>query len=234
MVVDELTRDFKEAGGMLVLSFGGLTVEQTEDLRNALAAQGIKFRMVRNSLAKLALAEIGLEFDDGVLSGNTAVAYGANEAAIHAAKIFTEKEVKKMGKITLRAALLEGSVLGASDANTLADIPDRDTMNAMLLGVLSGPARSLVSVLSGVPAAVARVLQAHADDPDAVSEAPVAAEEAAAEGAETEAAPEQAEAQAAAEPAAPEEAETPEETPATDEADAPDATAAGEDTPSAD
>ena len=164
MVVDELTREFKEAEGMLLVSFSGLTVSETENLRNALAAQGVKFRMIRNSLAKLAFAEVGLEFDSDILAGNTAVAYGPGEAAIHAAKIFSAKEIKKLGKIKLRAALLEGSILDAKSAKALADIPDRNTMNAMLLAAISGPGRNLLSIINAVPGAVARVIQAHVDN----------------------------------------------------------------------
>lgn len=171
MVVDELTREFKDAGGMLLVSFCGLTVSETEDLRNALAAQGLKFRMIRNSLAKLAFAEVGLEFDSGSFAGNTAVAYGPGEAAIHAAKIFSTKEIKKLGKVELRAALLEGSVLDANNTRALADVPDRDELHAMLLGAISGPGRSLLSIINAVPGALVRVIQAHVDDAEVAPQA---------------------------------------------------------------
>ena len=163
MVTRQLERDLGEAGSMLVVSFGGLTVSETENLRGDLAKSGVKLRMVRNKLARRVLKEKGIEFEDKALIGNTAIAFGDSESAIHAAKILTEKEVKKAGKVKVKAGVLEGSVLGPADANALANIPDTNTMRAMMLGVLSAPARNLVGTLAGLPGGLARVLQARAD-----------------------------------------------------------------------
>jgi large subunit ribosomal protein L10 len=59
--------------------------------------------------------------------------------------------------------MLEGNMLGEADAQALADVPDRDTVNAMILGAISGPARGLVGVLAANPAGLARLLQAKVD-----------------------------------------------------------------------
>lgn len=163
LVVNELTDQFAEVEGMILCAFPGLTVAESEDLRNQLAEKGAKFRMVRNSLARRVFAERGLEFDGEALKGNTAVAYGSVEATIGAAKILTSKEVKKAKKVKVKAGLLEGRVLNAQDAIAVADMPDQDTLRAQLLGCISGPARGLVSALNGLPSGLARVLQAHAD-----------------------------------------------------------------------
>jgi large subunit ribosomal protein L10 len=119
--------------------------------------------MVRNNLAKRVMTKRGLEFSEEAFIGNTGIAYGDAEAAISAAKVFTDKEIKKAG-VKLKAGLLDGEVLGPKDAVKLADIPDRDTLRAQLLGCLSGPARGLASVINAVPSSVARVLQARADE----------------------------------------------------------------------
>jgi len=163
LVVKELTEEFKEAEGMVVVTFGGLTVEETENIRGSLAEKGVKMRMVRNKLARLVLKERGVEFDEKALLGNTAIAYGDAEGAINAAKVFSDKEVKKAGKIKFKAGVLDGDVLDGASASQLADVPDRDTLNAQLLGVISGPARGLASIINAVPSSVARVIQAHAD-----------------------------------------------------------------------
>jgi large subunit ribosomal protein L10 len=164
MVVKELVDELGQAEAMLVVSFGGLTVAETEDLRGSLAEKGVQMRMVRNRLARIVLKERGVEFDDKAIAGNTAIAFGDPEGAIGAAKIFTEKAVKKAGKVKVRACLLEGAILGAAEANALANVPDKLTLRAMMLGVISGPARSLVGVLNGLPSGVARVLSARADE----------------------------------------------------------------------
>lgn len=163
LVVHELTTEFTDVDGMVLVAFPGLSVEESESLRDQLAEKGARFRMVRNSLARRVFAERGLEFDGEALKGNTAIAYGSVEATIGAAKVFTSPEVKKAKKVKIKAGLLEGRVLGTQDATAIADMPDQDTLRAQLLGCISGPARGLVSALNGLPSGLARVLQAHAD-----------------------------------------------------------------------
>lgn len=163
LVCREYADEFRDADGMLFVSFGGLTVGESSNLRKELAAQGIKFRMIRNSLAARVLKERGRELPGHALVGNTAVAYGEAEHAILAAKVLSTPAVKKAGKVQLKAGVLEGRVIDAADAAALADIPDRATLRARVLGCIAGPARGLVSVLNAVPAGVTRVLQAHVD-----------------------------------------------------------------------
>jgi len=125
MVMKELESEFKDSTGMLVVSFHGLTVEESEGLRGNLAEKGVKVRMVRNKLVRRVLKDRGFEFDEAALLGNTAIAYGDAEAAIHAAKVFTEKDVKKAGKVQVKAGVLDGDVLDASSATQLADVSGR-------------------------------------------------------------------------------------------------------------
>ena len=163
LVCKELESEFEGIDGMVLVSFAGLSVEESESLRDALAEKGVSFRMVQNKLARRVLADKGMEFPAEALQGNTGIAYGDAEAAINAAKIFSDPEVKKAGKVTIKAGMLEQNVLGKSDAAQLANVPDRDTLRAKILGCISGPARGLVGTLNALPSGLARVLQAHAD-----------------------------------------------------------------------
>ncbi|MCP3919157.1 MAG: 50S ribosomal protein L10 [bacterium] len=162
MVVRELDQELGAADGMVVVSFSGIDVATTQNVRGDLAEKGARFMMVRNNLARRVLAEKGIEFDDGTFTGNTAIAYGDTESAISAAKVLTDTQIKKAG-VKVKAGLLDGEVLGPADAVKLADIPDRDTLRAQLLGCISGPARGLATVINAVPSSVARVLQARVD-----------------------------------------------------------------------
>lgn len=163
MVVRELSDSLKGADGMLIVSLAGLTMLENETVRSALAEKGVPLRVVPNRLALIALKDCGLDFPAEAFKGNTAVAWGDAEHAIHAAKVFTEPEIKKTGKVSVNAALLEGRVLDQQEALALADLPDRDSLNAMLLGVLQGPARNLASLLHTATGSIARVLQARVD-----------------------------------------------------------------------
>ncbi len=102
-----------------------------------------------------------------MLAGNTAIAYGNAEAAIHASKIFQGADVKKAGKVQIRGGVLEGKLLGAKDTIALADVPDRKTLNGKLVSLLVSGPRSLAMLLNAVPSAEARLLKARADQLEA-------------------------------------------------------------------
>ena len=61
MLIQDMTRSFAQAEGMVVCSFGGLDIPETENLRTKLAEQGVEMRMVRNRLARRVLADQGLD-----------------------------------------------------------------------------------------------------------------------------------------------------------------------------
>jgi large subunit ribosomal protein L10 len=163
LIAAEYAKLFSASEGLLVLTTGGLTVPETEALRAKLAEAGVRLRMVRNSLARRALAEHGYEFPAATFSGNVGVAVGSTEGTVHAAKVLTSPEVRKAGKIKLLGAVFDGAQLSAADAQALAGVPDKLTLRAQFLGVLQGPARSLASLLNALPASMARVLQARVD-----------------------------------------------------------------------
>jgi len=164
LVFRELDRDLGKSDGALFLSFGGLTVKETEHLRCKLAEKGVRVRMLRNSLVRRVLTERGVTFAESVLVGNTAVAWGGAEAAIHAAKVISEPEVKKHGKVKVRAGILEGQWLGEKDALALANVPDKKTLQGRILGCLSGPARGLVASMNALPGGLTRIVNARAEN----------------------------------------------------------------------
>ena len=163
MVTREYSREFKDAGGMLVVSMERVTVHELEKLRAELVKGGARLRMVRNSLARRVLAERGVEFGGEVLVGNVGIVYGSAEGVINAAKLLTSAELKKSGKLPIRAGLLEGQVLSQADAKALAGVPDKLTLRGKLVGLIAAPARGLVTVLNANPAGFARLLQARVD-----------------------------------------------------------------------
>lgn len=159
----ELTDAFSKAEGMLFFEMSGLTMVENETLRGAIFEQGAELRMVRNRLAVLALSANGFEVGRDTFNGNVAIAWGNAEATIGAAKAVGESKLKKAGKIGVRGGVLEGSVLGAADAAALANVPDRLTLRAMLLGAISAPARGLAMVINGNQSGLARLIQARID-----------------------------------------------------------------------
>lgn len=180
LLVRELDASLEKAEGMVVCSLAGMTVLETEGLRRKLADKGLRMRVVRNRLARRVLEKHGLALDAKAFQGTVGVVTGSSEDAIHAAKVVTGSDLIKSGKLGLRAGMLEKRVLGATDVRAMASIPDRKTLQAQLLGCLSGSARQLVTVLSATPSATARVIQGRADSLPRAPEASADATDAAA------------------------------------------------------
>jgi len=183
MMMRELNEELKDADGMLVVGLSGLTVKETEDLRNKLAEASVPLRMVPNRLARLALKDRGLDPPAGLFKGNVGISWGGPEAAIHAAKVMKAAPARKDGRLAYLGALLEGNFLDATDAASMAEMPSRDELRSRILGCLSGPARGLVVCLAGNGAGLARVLQARVDKGGGAPEAPEAPAEPTPEGA---------------------------------------------------
>lgn len=149
--------------GVIICTLGGVKVPEFERLRRELAKENVRLRMVRGSLLRRAMAERGFESSPEMLAGTIGIATGTIEGTLHAAKVLTSPEVKKIGKLQLRGAIFDGTLMGPADAALLAGLPDKRTLRARLLACLSGPSRSLVTLLNAVPSSTVRVLQARVD-----------------------------------------------------------------------
>jgi large subunit ribosomal protein L10 len=165
ILLRELTDTYKSAEGVVVISMAGLSMAENEGLRKALRKEvGVRLRVVPNKIAHRALKDCGLDFArDAFRGANIGVMAGTAEQTIGAAKVVAKHEITKKGKVALRGGALEGNVLGAKDTAALADVPDKNTLRAKMLACIIGPASGLARVLNANTAAVARVIQAHAD-----------------------------------------------------------------------
>jgi large subunit ribosomal protein L10 len=167
IIVRQLSDEFARAEGMVIVSMNGLTVSETEALRDSLAERGVRLRMVRNRLARLALKNRGIDAGEDIFTGGVACAWGSSEDAISVAKIVAKAakstDPKKAPKLAFRGGFFEGNLLDARSAAALAELPSKNELRAMLLGLLSGPARSLATLVAAPGSSLARVLQARAD-----------------------------------------------------------------------
>lgn len=159
----ELTAALEGADSLVVIGLEGLDMPENEGFRNELAEKGVSLRVVPNKIARRVLSERGMDLPEDAFQGQTAIAVGSAETAIEAAKVVKGSDLRKDGKLVMRAGALEGAVLGAADAVALAEVPDKDTLRAKILGCLVGPAQGLVGILNAPPSALARVVQAKVD-----------------------------------------------------------------------
>lgn len=147
----------------VVADYKGLDVKSVTAFRKKLATDegGAEFQVVKNRLVKRAISGTDFEGIEEFLTGPNAVLLGF-EAVVEAAKAITEF-AKDNDAIELKGAVLDGKPLTSEQLEALADLPSKEVLQAMLLGVLNAPARNLVSLLANVNRQLLNVLVAYKD-----------------------------------------------------------------------
>ena len=212
--VAEIVDSFNGAAGAVLTEYRGLTVKQLQDLRRSLGANA-NYAVVKNTLAKIAATEVGIEGFDDLLTGPTAIAFIQGDV-VEAAKGLRDF-AKANPTLVIKGGVLDGKPLDAVQIGKLADLESREVLLGKMAGAMLASLSQAVYLLNAPLAQVARLagaLEAKAtEDPTILAGGagtPAAAEEAPAadEAAPAEEAPEAPAADEAPAEATPEAAET--------------------------
>lgn len=159
--IETLKGILSPANGLFVVDFTGLSVGEVTELRRKVREAKGGYRVVRNTLARLALAETEHRALSDLLSGPAAVAY-TDQDAVTLAKALADF-AKTHDKLQFRGALVEGQLLDAKQARQVAALPSKQELIAKLLFVLQSPLRRLVTVLDAPVRGLAVSIQQIAD-----------------------------------------------------------------------
>ena len=163
ILLADLQREFKKMGSCVVVEFGKLLPKQDVEIRGKLRDAGIRYRVVRSRLAMRAFADLKLDLGEA-LTGRCGVAIAQKEGAIAAAKILRDWIKKtKDAPLTIKGGVVEGAAYTGPMADAIADLPDRNTVNTQIVSAISGPARSLASLVNAGAGGLARCIQAKVD-----------------------------------------------------------------------
>jgi len=133
--VAELTEDFKSADAIALTEYRGLTVGAMKTLRRSLGMQ-TKYSVVKNTLTKIAAKNAGIEIDDSLLKGPSAVAFIKGDS-IAAAKAFKEFQ-KENPLLVIKGGVFDGKAVTTADIMKLADLESREVLLAKLAGAMKG------------------------------------------------------------------------------------------------
>lgn len=136
----------------------GLTVSEVTELRRRMRESGADFKVIKNTLAKIAVKGTALEGISGMLEGPTALAMSMQDpiAAAKVASTFANKN----DKLKLVGGYLDGKVLDNKSVDMLAKLPSLDELRSKIIAIISTPATKL-AILAKEPATrVARVVAA--------------------------------------------------------------------------
>ena len=172
-VVAEVRDRLAASDAALLTEYRGLNVGQMAELRRSLRAAGGEYTIYKNTMVRLATAELGLDLAD-LLTGPTAIAFvgarddgGAGDAAAVAKAL---RDFSRSNRaLVLKGGVLGDKVLNAEDLVSLADLPSRELLLARLAGAFSAPMVQLAGLLQALPRNFAYGLQALIDTRNADS-----------------------------------------------------------------
>lgn len=146
--VAEITQKIKDSQSVIVVSATGVTVAEITELRKKFREAGVEYKVLKNTLVRLALGDLGIDSLDPLLNGPSAFAFGINDPTAPAKVICDHIAEAKNDKIQIKAGLLGDVYLDVKGVEALAKMPSRDELLAKMLGSLNAPATNLVGVLS--------------------------------------------------------------------------------------
>jgi large subunit ribosomal protein L10 len=180
--VAELTDRFRDSSATLLTEYRGLTVAQLKELRRTLGRE-TTYAVAKNTLAKRAASEAGINGLDTLFTGPTALAFVAGDP-VEAAKGLRDF-AKTHPLLVIKGGVFEGNAISADEVRRLADLDSRDVLLAKIAGAMKANLSKAAATFQAPLTQMARLAQAlhdkqsagaSADEAEAPAEAPAAAE----------------------------------------------------------
>lgn len=157
--VEKVGEKLKRTTGLVVTDYRGLSVSEMQDLRRRLRAAGVEYLVVKNTLARRAAAENGLDALEAELVGPVGLVIGYDEP-VTTAKLVNDY-IRQTRKLVIKGGLLGTQVIDADAVKRLADLPGRDALLGQLAGTLNHSVAQLAGALQGAIQKLASGLEAY-------------------------------------------------------------------------
>ena len=155
--VQKLKDEFSNSSSVIVAHYSGLTVSESENLRKEMRDNGAKFKVTKNRLTKLAIADTQFKDISDLFVGPTAVAYSTDPVA--PAKVAVSFE-KKYSNFKIIGGGYNGEKIDLDKIDFLAKLPSLDELRGKLIGLISAPAQKIASIAIEPGAQIARLISA--------------------------------------------------------------------------
>lgn len=143
--VEKIKERFNNAEGALLTEYRGLSVAELAELRSSLRESDAEYKVLKNTLARIAAKEVGLDGLDDMLEGPTAIAFCKGDAAAVAKTL--DEASKKFPVLVIKGGVLKGSIIDAEQAQRLAKLEPRETQLAKIVLMVNGPVQQTANVL---------------------------------------------------------------------------------------
>jgi large subunit ribosomal protein L10 len=171
-----LTEKLRSVRAAVLTDYRGLTVSQIQDLRARFRGAEIEYRVVKNTLARRAVAEAGQDESlQELFVGPVAVAFGYGEDIGASLRLINEFARATRSRVGVKGGLIEGRVLGPQEVQQVADLPSREVLIAHLLGTLQTPIGQLANAIQAPVRELVGLLEAYKDTRGGEGDAPAPA-----------------------------------------------------------
>lgn len=145
-IVHEVAERLGQSASVVIVDYRGLKVGDDFELRRRLRAARVEYRVLKNTLVRLAAAQVGVEGLDHLLEGPTAVAFSVDDPTVGPRELLAF--AKDHEQLQFKGGLLNGQVLDAARVQALATLPSREVLLAQVAGALAAPLVATATVLS--------------------------------------------------------------------------------------
>ncbi len=148
-VVSALTDQLKNAASGVLVDYKGITVAEDTALRVELRQNDVTYGVVKNTMARFAIKNAGLDELDPLLNGTTSLAT-SNGDPIAPMRV-VNKYAKQLGdKFSIKGGFMDGKVLSLEEIAALAELPSKDALLAQTLGMMLAPITSFAVVIKAI------------------------------------------------------------------------------------
>lgn len=145
-LVQDLEEKFNNCKSAVFADYRGISVKEVDGLRRELQKNGIDFKVVKNTLARIALDRCHIEGADQLLVGPTGIAFGYDDPVLPAKVISNYANSSQFLKI--KGAIFEKRVIDMDQVKVLARLPGREELLARTVSTLNMPLVRLVNALT--------------------------------------------------------------------------------------
>ena len=145
-LIAQYVQDINDSEGLIITEYRGLSVQQLQELRAKIREAEGSYAVVKNTLARRALAEAGITVDDSLLTGPIGIGF-CHKNLPGVAKAVTDF-AKSNDQMIVRGGLIGSSVINEDGVRELTKLPPIEVVRAQLLGLINTPASQLVGVLN--------------------------------------------------------------------------------------
>jgi len=158
----ELTKRMSGVTSMAAVDLTRVDAVTTTEIRKRLRQKDIRITVVKNSIARSAFKELGLDSACQLLEGPTALAYGVDSEKVGVVTVVREllEIAKETPELTVRAALLDGEFFGPERVKELSSYPTREEAIGKVVACALGSAGRLVGAITGPGAKLCSLLKA--------------------------------------------------------------------------